>query len=98
MSESGGTPPSEESGASSAESSADTDGPKRKGKTKKKHTVGRVLLATAVVLALVVGLGTVLLYRHLNGNLNIQDLTSQLGTDRPEKKHTNTGPQDPINI
>ena len=98
MSESGGTPPSEESGDTSAASSADTDGPKRKGKAKKKHTVGRVLLASALVLALVVGLGTVLLYRHLNGNLNIQDLTSQLGTDRPAKKHTDTGPQDPINI
>ena len=101
MSESGGTPPSESEGTAadaSAAQSADAQGPKRKGKVTKKHTVGRVLLATAVVLALVVGLGTVLLYRHLNGNINYQNITEQLGTDRPPKKHTNTGPQDPINV
>jgi LCP family protein required for cell wall assembly len=70
--------------------------PKRRGKTKKKHTVGRVLLATCVVLALVTGLGVIYLYRHLNGNLTVVDITNQL-TDRPTK-HKVQGPQEPLNI
>jgi LCP family protein required for cell wall assembly len=73
-----------------------SDAPKRRGRSRRKHTVGRVLLATAVVLALATGLGVVYLYRHLNGNLNVVDVTGQLGTDRPEKEVT--GPQEPLNV
>ena len=72
------------------------DAPKRRGRTRRKHTIGRVLLASAVVLALVTGLGVVYLYRHLSGNLNVVDVTGQLGSDRPEKEVT--GPQEPLNI
>jgi LCP family protein required for cell wall assembly len=71
--------------------------PKRKGKAKKRHTVGRVLLATSLVLALVTGLGVVWLYRHLNGNLDVVDVTEQLGTDRPEKEKVE-GPKEPLNV
>jgi LCP family protein required for cell wall assembly len=71
--------------------------PKRRGRSPKKNTVGRVLLASAVVLALATGLGVVYLYRHLNGNLNVVDVTEQLGTDRPEKEAV-AGPQEPLNI
>jgi LCP family protein required for cell wall assembly len=71
--------------------------PKRRGRSSKKNTVGRVLLASAVVLALATGLGVVYLYRHLNGNLNVVDVTEQLGTDRPEKEAV-AGPQEPLNI
>ena len=71
--------------------------PKRRGKVKKRHTVGRVLLVTAVVLALVTGLSTLYLYRHYNGNLDVIDVTAQLGTDRPEKKKVE-GPKEPLNI
>ena len=74
----------------------DDGAPKRRGKPRKKHTVGRVLLASCVVLALVTGLGVVYLYRHLNGNLTVVDITKQL-TDRPTK-HAVTGPQEPLNI
>jgi LCP family protein required for cell wall assembly len=70
--------------------------PKRRGKTKKKHTVGKVLLATALTLALVTGLGVAYLYRHLNGNLNVVDVTAQL-TDRPEKQEVE-GPKEPLNV
>ena len=71
--------------------------PKRRGRTRRKHTIGRVLLASAVALALATGLGVVYLYRHLNGNLDVVDVTGQLGTDRPEKKGV-TGPQEPLNV
>ena len=43
--------------------------PKRKGKVARRHTVGRVILISAVVLALVTGLGTVYFIRHLDGNI-----------------------------
>ena len=70
--------------------------PKRRGKAKKKHTVGRVLLATSLVLALATGLGVAYLYRHLNGNLDVLDVTEQLGP-RPEKEQVE-GPQEPLNV
>jgi len=72
------------------------DAPKRRGSSRRKHTVGRVLLASAVVLALATGLGTVYLYRHLNGNLDVVDVTDQLG-DRPDKEQVE-GPQEPLNV
>jgi len=74
----------------------DDGAPKRRGRTKKKHTIGRVLLASCVVLALVTGLGVIYLYRHLNGNLTVLDIQKQL-TDRPSK-HRVAGPQEPLNI
>ncbi|MFL6002221.1 MAG: LCP family protein [Nocardioides sp.] len=75
---------------------APAEAPKRRGRTGKRRTVGRVLLASAVVLALATGLGVVYLYRHLNGNLDVVDVRDQLG-DRPEKKGV-AGPQEPLNI
>ncbi len=65
--------------------------------TPRRHTIGRVLIASAVVLALATGLGVVYLYRHLSGNLDVVDVTGQLGDDRPEKKGV-TGPQEPLNV
>jgi LCP family protein required for cell wall assembly len=78
------------------ETQAPPEAPKRRGRMGKRRTVGRVLLATAVVLALATGLGVVYLYRHLNGNLDVVDVTDQLG-DRPEKQEV-AGPQEPLNI
>jgi LCP family protein required for cell wall assembly len=71
--------------------------PKRRGRAPRRHTIGRVLLASTVVLALATGLGVVYLYRHLSGNLDVVDVTGQLGSDRPEKKGV-TGPQESINV
>jgi LCP family protein required for cell wall assembly len=82
--------------APSAETQTPSDAPKRRGRTARRRTVGRVLLATAVVLALATGLGVVYLYRHLNGNLDVVDVTDQLG-DRPEKQEV-AGPQEPLNV
>ncbi|MGY2700429.1 MULTISPECIES: LCP family protein [unclassified Nocardioides] len=70
--------------------------PKRRGKVRKRHTVGKVLLASVLVLAMVTGLGTIWLYRHLSGNLNGIDITSQL-ENRPDKFAV-TGPQEPLNV
>ncbi len=81
------------SGAHSA--ATDPPAPKRKGKVKRKHTVGRVVLASSVVLALVTALGVVFFYRHLNGNIETESL-SALGDDRPEKIYRGNG--EPLNI
>jgi LCP family protein required for cell wall assembly len=84
------------SDAETDETSERPSAPKRRGRGKKKHTVGYVLLSSVVVLALVTGLSVVFLYRHLNGNLNVVDVTGELG-ERPDKL-ANEGPQEPINI
>ncbi|HEX5088346.1 MAG TPA: LCP family protein [Nocardioides sp.] len=69
---------------------------KRRGRTRRTHTVAKVLLATLLTLGMVSGLSVAFLYRHLNGNLNVVDVTGQL-TDRPEKVHIDA-PKQPINI
>ena len=80
----------------SDESRPETHGgaPKRKGKVARKHTVGRVILISAVVLALISGLGTIYLVRHLNGNIEAIS-TDDLG-DRPEEVYTGNG--EPLDI
>ncbi|MGI8523390.1 MAG: LCP family protein [Nocardioides sp.] len=74
----------------------DTAG-KRKGRVKKRHTIARAVLATAVVLALATALSVVFLYRHYNGNLHVQDVKGALGNDRPPATKV-TGPKGPVNI
>jgi LCP family protein required for cell wall assembly len=70
--------------------------PKRRAKARKRHTIGKVLLSTVLVLAMATGLGTVWLYRHLNGNLNVLDVTGQL-ENRPDKIAVE-GPKEPLNV
>ena len=69
--------------------------PKRKAAVAKKRTVGRVVLISALVLALVTGLGVVYLIRHLNGNIETGSL-EVLGEGRPEKVYEGNG--EPLNI
>ncbi|RYB94703.1 LytR family transcriptional regulator [Nocardioides oleivorans] len=70
--------------------------PKRKGKAKRKHTVGRVVLISALVLALITGLSTVYFIRHLNGNIEGVS-TDALDEDaRPEEVYTGNG--EPLDI
>ncbi len=68
--------------------------PKRKAKVAKKHTVGRVILASAVVLAMVTSLSLIYFVRHLDGNID-KVSTEPLG-DRPDKVYRGNG--DPLNI
>jgi len=71
--------------------------PKRKGRSKRRHRVLTALLATATVMALVVGLGSVYFLRHLDDNIEYEDYGDQL-TNRPVKVAVDTGPQEPLNI
>jgi LCP family protein required for cell wall assembly len=74
----------------------DTSAPKRRAKVRRRHTIGKVVLASVLVLAMATGLGTVWLYRHLNGNLDVLDPTAQL-SDRPDKIAVE-GPKEPLNV
>jgi LCP family protein required for cell wall assembly len=60
--------------------------------------VAKVLAASVVALALVSGLSVALLYRHLNGNLNVEEFSSEeLGPDRPVNVDVG-GPHEPLDI
>ena len=69
---------------------------KRKGKAKLHHTVGKVVGATMVVIALVTGLTVVFVYRHYNSNLNVVDLGR--ARQEPARAKIPAGPHGPINI
>lgn len=74
----------------------DAPAPKRKAKPKRKHTVGRVVLASTLVLALVTALSVIFFYRHLNGNIDKVDVEGALGGDRPEEIYRGNG--EPLDI
>ncbi|WP_372728086.1 LCP family protein [Nocardioides sp.] len=84
------------SGPEQLSAQPDPRAPKRRAASSKRHTVGKVVLAAVVVLAMVTGLSVVFLYRHLNANLNVVDLVDQL-EDRPDKFAV-SGPQEPLNV
>ena len=90
-----------EAGSTSATPSRAARGGRRKGKrrgrAKTRHTVAKVVLASLVAVGMATGLGMVYLYRHLNDNLNVQDLSAQM-KNRPDKKAVDTGPKEPLNI
>jgi LCP family protein required for cell wall assembly len=65
--------------------------PKRRAKPKRKHTVGRVVLISAVVLALVTGLSTVYFVRYLNGNIEGISTGGLDESERPEEVYTGNG-------
>jgi LCP family protein required for cell wall assembly len=61
-----------------------------------RHTVGRVIGVTLVVVALVTGLTVVMVYRTLNHNLDAQNLTGAIGHAYNVDKYP--APSGPINI
>ncbi len=70
--------------------------PKRKATLTRRHSVGRVIVISAVVLALITGLGTVYFIRHLNGNIEGISLDALGDDERPEKVFNGNG--EPLNI
>ncbi|MCD6638940.1 MAG: LCP family protein [Nocardioides sp.] len=64
---------------------------KRRAKPARKHTIGRVILVATVVLALATSLSVIYFVRHLDGNLNVKDLGTALGDDRPEEVYKGNG-------
>ena len=71
-------------------------GGKRRARSRKRHTVAKVLVSSLVALMLVAGLSAAYLYRHLNGNLHVYDASKDMIGTRPDK--VVTGPQGPLNI
>ena len=72
-------------------------GPKRRGRKNPRRRAATFLVAGIASVSLVLGLGGVYFYRHLNDNLDVIDVQRQL-TDRPDKQVVDTGPQEPINL
>lgn len=70
---------------------------RRKAALRKRATVLRVVGVTVAVLALVTGLTVVYMYRHLSGNLTVEDLSSQL-ENRPSKIKVSDEPKEPLNV
>ena len=66
---------------------------RHRGRSLKRHSALRLLLICSVAVALVIGLGSVFFYRHLNDNITFLNIDSQIG-DRPDK----IAPGDPINV
>ena len=73
----------------------DDPAPRRTGKAGRKHTVGRVLLISSLLLAMVTALGVVLTYHHLNGNLTTIDGLDEID-NRPDDLYEGDGK--PLNI
>lgn len=68
-----------------------------KRRLRKRHTVAKVITSTLVVLGVGTATSVVLAYNHWNGNLDVKDLSEQLGDDRPPKQEVE-GPKEPLNI
>lgn len=71
--------------------------PKRKGKSRRRHTVLQVFGAAAVVLALCVGMSASYAYRMLNSNITSIDIDDVSVEPAPEKVVVE-GPKQPLNI
>jgi LCP family protein required for cell wall assembly len=69
----------------------DAPAPKRKADVPRKHTVGRVVGISLLVLALVTALGSVWFVRHLTDNIESVDMEGALGDDRPEEVYKGNG-------
>jgi LCP family protein required for cell wall assembly len=62
-----------------------------------RRTVARVVALTLVTISLVTGVTVAVLYRHFDSNLNVVDITPELGHDRPAAPPV-TAQKGPVNI
>ena len=62
-----------------------------------RRTLALVVAVTLLSISLVTGAAVALLYRHYDHNLHVDDITPQLGTDRPTP-HPVSAPKGPVNI
>lgn len=70
---------------------------RRRGTPGRRRPVLKVLGATVLALVMLTGLGSVYLYRHLNGNLTVKDVSGDVLIKQP--KHViPAGPNGPQNI
>jgi len=70
--------------------------PRHRGHAPRRHKWAFRVLIGLCVLVLIVGVGLVAIYKHLDGNINRVDVSGHLGTDRPTA--VTTGPKQPINV
>jgi LCP family protein required for cell wall assembly len=70
---------------------------RRRGRIRKRYRVLTVALAMLVTLSLGVGLSALYFVRHLDDNLDVENIGGQL-TDRPDKQVADDAPHMPLNI
>ncbi|HEY1133563.1 MAG TPA: LCP family protein [Nocardioides sp.] len=72
--------------------------PKRRAKSKRRHTVATVIASTGVILMMVTALSAAFFVRQLDANIStFANADEALGDDRPEKADVDT-PEEPMNI
>jgi LCP family protein required for cell wall assembly len=71
--------------------------PRHRGHAPRRHTWAFRGLVGVCVLVLIIGVGMVAAYKHLDGNINRIDVSGHLGTDRPTAVKK-AGPTQPINV
>ena len=91
--------PARNSAADGAEPAGESSGTatRASGAKRRRRTVLRVLLATTLVLALVVGITLTVLWRQLNDNLDIGAALDDALSARPSKVAVE-GPKEPLNV
>ena len=70
--------------------------PRHRGRTPRRHTWAFRVLVGLGVLVLVIAVGVVVAYRHLDSNITGIDVTKALGKRPPKIKVA--GPQEPVNV
>lgn len=70
---------------------------KRRGRTRRRHTVAKVILSSLLALGVVAGMSVAYFYRHLNGNLNVVDTSNHILVHRAKRFYINA-PHQPLNI
>ncbi len=68
---------------------------RHRAETPRRRRLIRLGVVVATSLALVVGIGVSLVYRKLDGNLEVVDTDALIGDDRPDAA---TGPRKPLNV
>lgn len=72
--------------------------PKRRARSKRRHTVATVITATAATLCMITALGVAFTVRQLDNGINtFANGDAALGDDRPDKVDADT-PEEPLNI
>lgn len=71
--------------------------PRHRFRAPRRHKVAFRVLVGLCVLVLIIGVGLVAIYQHLDGNIHRVDLSGRLGSDRPTPVKQ-AGPAQPMNV
>lgn len=72
--------------------------PKRRARSKRRHSVLYTIVATLCVVAMVTGLGVVFTVRQLGDNISVLPSADDVLDNRPDKVVDDEAPREPLNI